>query len=144
MFYITRSFICDRLRISKWVSYDLFRATGIGRIPSDRVIDLLNGSRRAGEERLDYIPSDIVTADQLAEETGIPAHSILVWTRRKVKVPPHYRITNQTIRFRRSSFNAWLDKQCSEKNHRRTSRAYAHAKACPSSPTDILPHAVGS
>lgn len=97
--------------MSLWTSYALFSATEIGHIPSDRVIDVLNRSRKAGEERLDFIPSDIVTADQLAEETGIPAHSILVWTRRKVKVPPHFRINKQTTRFRRSSFAAWLERR---------------------------------
>lgn len=111
MFYVTRQFLCDRLHVSKWASYGLFKATDIGRIPSDRVIALLNGSRKAGEEKLDFIPSDIVTADQLAEETGIPAHSILVWTRRRVKVPPHFRINKQTTRFRRSSFAAWLERR---------------------------------
>lgn len=111
MFYVTRKFICERLGVSLWASYSLFRATEIGRIPSDRVIDLLNGSRKAGEEKLDFIPSDIVTAEQLAEETGIPARSIIVWTRRKVKVPPHFRINKQTTRFRRSSFAAWLERR---------------------------------
>lgn len=111
MFYVTRQFVCDRLGVSPWASYGMFRATDIGRIPSDRVTSLLNRSRRAGEEEVDYIPSDIVTAEQLSEETGIPAHSIMVWTRRTKKVPPHYRINKQTTRFRRSSFAAWLERR---------------------------------
>lgn len=89
----------------------MFAATDIGRIPSDRVTALLNRSRRNGEEEIDYIPSDIVTADELAAETGIPAHTIMVWTRRKRKVPPFFRINKQTTRFRRSSFNAWLERR---------------------------------
>lgn len=141
MFYVSRKFICERLGVSKWASYGMFAATSIGRIPSDRVIALLNESRKAGEERLDFIPSDIVTADQLAEETGIPAHSILVWTRRRVKVPPHFRINKQTTRFRRSSFAAWLDIQCSKPKH---SRAYTRAstRPRPSGLTALPPSAV--
>ena len=135
MFYVSRKFITERLHISMWASYGLFPATSIGRIPSDRVIDLLNRSRKAGEEKLDFIPSDIVTADQLAEETGIPAHSILVWTRRRVKVPPHFRINKQTTRFRRSSFSAWLDIQCSMPKH---SRAYTRASTRPR-PSGLTP-----
>lgn len=111
MFYVTRKFVCERLRISAWASYGMFRATDIGRLPSDRVIALLNRSRKANEGRLDFIPSDIVTADELETETGIPARKILAWTRRSVKIPPHFRFNKQTTRFRRSSFGAWLERR---------------------------------
>lgn len=111
MFYVTRSFVCERLGISAWASYGLFAATDVGRIPSDRVTSLLNRSRKAHEEELDFIPSDIVTAETLEKETGIPAKTILRWTRRTKKIPPHFRINKQTTRFRRSSFNAWLERR---------------------------------
>ena len=111
MHYITRDFICERLKVSRWASYGFVSATSIHRVPSDRVIALLNRSRKAREEELDYIPSDIITPDEAESEFGIPASSLLAWTRRSVKVPPHFRLNKQTTRFRRSSLSAWLERR---------------------------------
>lgn len=111
MFYVTRDFVCERLKVTQRTSYNLVPATNLPHIPSDRVIALLNRSRRAGEEKLDYIPSDIITAEEAETETGIPARRLIVWTRRSIKVPPHFRINKQTTRFRRSSLAAWLERR---------------------------------
>lgn len=111
MHYVTRDFICDRLKVSTWASYGFAPATSIHRIPSDRVISILNSSRKAHEKEVDYIPSDIITPKEAEEETGIPADTLLAWTRRSVKVPPHYRMNKQTTRFRRSSLLEWLERR---------------------------------
>lgn len=111
MHFVTREFVCERLKVSAWASYKFVPANDIHRIQSDRVIAVLNGSRKAHEPELDYIPSDIITPEEAERETGIPAKTLLTWTRRSVKVPPHYRLNKQTTRFRRSSLSAWLDRR---------------------------------
>lgn len=111
MHYVTRDFVCERLKVSQWASYGFVAATAIHRIPSDRVIRLLNRSRKAREAELDHIPADIITPEEAEAETGIPARTLLVWTRRKVKVPPHFRLNKQTTRFRRSSLAEWLERR---------------------------------
>lgn len=111
MFHVTRTFVCERLKVTQRTSYNLVPATSLSYIPSDKVIALLNRSRKAGEHKLDYIPSDIITAEEAETETGIPARRLIVWTRRSVKVPPHFRINKQTTRFRRSSLAAWLERR---------------------------------
>lgn len=111
MFFVSRRFVCERLGISPWASYGFFSATESGLIPSDRVIALLNRSRKARELELDFIPSDVVTAEELSERTGIPAKKLLAWTRRKKNVPPHFRMNKQTTRFRVSSFDEWTERR---------------------------------
>lgn len=111
MHYVTRQFVCERLKLSLWTSYRFVPANDVHRIRTDRVIDILNSSRRANEKALDFIPSDILTPEQAEEETGIPAKTLLTWTRRAVKVPPHYRLNKQTTRFRRSSLAEWLERR---------------------------------
>ena len=108
MFYVTRDFVCERLKVSRWASYGIVPSTAIGRIPSDDVVSVLNRSRKADRDVLDYVPSDILTPDEASELTGIPANVLLRWTRRSVKVPPHFRINKQTTRFRRESLENWL------------------------------------
>ena len=111
MFYLTRETVCERLKVSLWASYRLVPATDIARIPSDRVIDVINKARRSRQEELDFIPSDIVTPEEAEAVTGIPARSLLTWTRRAVKSPPHYRLNKQTTRFRLSSLEEWLERR---------------------------------
>lgn len=111
MHYVTREFVCERLKVSLWASYKFAPATSIRRIQSDSVIAVLNRSRKAREKEIDFIPSDIVTPDEASEETGIPAKTLVTWTRRAVKAPPHYRLNKQTTRFRLSSLNEWLERR---------------------------------
>lgn len=116
MHYLTRDFVCERLKIGLNASYKFAPATAIHRIPSDWIIKVLNRSRRAREEQLDYIPSDIITPDEAADEFGIPAKCLLRWTRRAVKVPPHYRLNKQTTRFRRETLSKWLERKTDDRH----------------------------
>ena len=70
MFYLTRETVCERLKVSLWASYRLVPATDIARIPSDRVIDVINKARRSRQEELDFIPSDIVTPEEAEAVTA--------------------------------------------------------------------------
>jgi len=102
--------MCERLRISEGSSYRIIPAGGIPYMTSDRLIGFLNRSRKGREEELTFIPSDILTPEEASEETGIPVHKLLIWTRRKKKIPPHFRFTKQLTRFRRSSLSSWLER----------------------------------
>lgn len=108
---VTRQFVNERLAIGKWQSYGLVKASYLAYVSTDDVIALLNRARRGREDELDFIPSDIITPEQAEVETGIPARRLLLWTRRRKKVPPHFHLNNKTIRFRRSSLSAWLDRR---------------------------------
>lgn len=113
MHWMSREWLCKRLRLSLRQSYSLVRPGYGPAISSDTILALINSSRRNIAEPFQYVPSDIVTAEELAQaeeiaSTGITAHQLLVWTRRTKAVPPHIRINKQTTRFVKSAFFKWL------------------------------------
>ena len=115
---LERKFVCERLGIGIWPCRELFKASYLSYVDSADVIALLNESRRGREPELDFIPSDIITPEQAEKETGIPAKRLLRWARtRKLRVPPHFHLSNKTIRFRRSSLNEWLDRRMGVRAH---------------------------
>ena len=97
--YLPRKLVCERLRLNRRTSYDIVGAAFGERISSDDVIALLNRARRETTNPfappptpLDYIPSDLLTADELAAElteSHITAHDLLNWTRRTKNIAPH-------------------------------------------------------
>jgi predicted DNA-binding transcriptional regulator AlpA len=112
--YLTRKFVCERLRLSRWQSYQIVGSSYGSRISSDDVLDILNRSRRGQAELLRWLPHDLLTPEELSAElaeSGISTRELLNWTRRTRPnaVPPHFRLTRRTIRFSRSSFMEWLD-----------------------------------
>jgi len=111
MHFISREFVCDRLKVSRWASYKLVPPTSIHLISSDDVIALLNGSRRAHEPEVDFIPSDVITAEEAESRFGIPAKKLMRWTRRSTRVAPHFRINKQTTRFRADTLEKWLERR---------------------------------
>lgn len=109
--YLKRSFVCDRLRISRAQSYELVGSSYGPRISSDDVLAVLNRARRA-TPATQFIPHDLLTPEELSAElaeSDISVRELLNWTRRTKAVPPHYRFTKRTIRFPRTEFMAWLD-----------------------------------
>lgn len=110
--YLTRQFVCDRLRISHWQSYQIVGSSYGPRINSDDVLEILNNARRGIAERLQWIPHDLLTADELSaelSESDISARELLTWTHRTKSIPPHFRLSRRTILFPRQAFMAWLD-----------------------------------
>lgn len=110
--YLKRKMICDRLRLSLGASYAIVGSAYGPLVSSDDVLHVLNRSRRATPEPLAYIPSDILTPEELAAElaeSGITEHDLINWIHRKKNIAPHFRLTQKTIRFSRSIFFAWLD-----------------------------------
>lgn len=113
MSYLTRELICERLRLKWRQSYRIVPSSYGSLISSDEVLHLLNVSRRGIAEPIAFIPSDLATAEELADDEVlgglVSPRKILLWTKRIKNVPPHFHINNQTVRFSRRSFFAWLD-----------------------------------
>ncbi len=110
--YLTRSDVCDRLRMSRWQSYQFVGPSYGPLINSDNIVALLNHYRRAIPEPLDYTPSDLRTPEELAAELGEPnitARVIRNWTRRTKAMPPHFRLSRRTILLSKWMFLEWLE-----------------------------------
>ena len=113
--YLSRKFVCERLKLGLSQSFRLLPSCYGALISSEDVLDLLNNSRRMIAEPFLDIPTDIVTADELAAapefaQSGITAHNIIVWTQRRTKkIPPHIRVNKHTVRFPKKQFLDWLD-----------------------------------
>lgn len=110
--YLKRSFVCDRLRISRVQSYEMVGSSYGPRISSDDVLAVLNRARRGMPDAVAWIPHDLLTPEELAAElaeSDISVKDLINWTRRTKAVPPHFRLTRRTIRFPRAEFMSWLD-----------------------------------
>lgn len=108
-YYLGRRELDERLRLGARQSFRVVPA-GLcrrGLVPSDEVVAILNAAA-VGEARVDEIPFDLATAEELEEETGVPARRIALAARRTLDPAPHYRLNGWTLRFRRSSFGRWL------------------------------------
>lgn len=113
--FMRREWLCKRLRVSLRQSYSLVKS-GYGPCVSyNAILSLVNRSRRNIPEPFTYVPSDIMTAEELAAtpelaESGITPHMLLVFTRRgnANNQPPHIRANKQTTRFVKFLFLAWL------------------------------------
>ena len=112
---MSRDWLCSRLRLSPRQSYSLVRSGYGPCVSSDAVLSLVNKSRRNIDAPFTFVPSDIMTADELAStpelsESGITSYMILVFTRREnpSNQPPFLHINKQTTRFVKSLFLEWL------------------------------------
>lgn len=114
-YFMKREWVCERLRTSVRQSYSLVRS-GYGPCVSYRaVLALVNRSRRNIAAPFESVPSDILTADELAREpelaqSGLTPRMLLVFTRRgnTGNQPPFLRVNKQTTRFVKSLFLGWL------------------------------------
>ena len=115
MHFMSRKWLCRRLRLSPRQSYSLVRSGYGPCVSSDAVLSLVNKSRRNIVEPFEFVPSDIMTADELAStpelaESGLSSRNFLVFTRRENpgNQPPFLRLNKQTTRFVKSLFLDWL------------------------------------
>lgn len=115
MAYLTRQLICQRLRLGRRQSYRIVFPSYGPLINDSEVVHLLNDARRSIPEPFTMLPSDLMTPEELAADPelngAISAHRLLVWTRRRKNIPPHFRLTTHTIRFSRSLFFNWLSRR---------------------------------
>ena len=115
------------MRLSPRQSYSLVRSGYGPCVSSDAVLDLVNKSRRNISAPFDHVPSDIMTADELAAtpelaQSGFAPRDFLVFTRREnpANQPPFLHLNKQTTRFVKSLFLDWLAERA--KNAERTGR----------------------
>ena len=115
MYWMSREWLCSRLRLSPRQSYSLVRSGFRACVSSDAVLSLVNRSRRNIPAPFAFVPSDIMTADELAAspelaQSGLSARSFLTFTRRENpgNQPPFLRLNKQTTRFVKSLFLDWL------------------------------------
>ena len=115
---MSREWLCRRLRLSPRQSYSLVRSGYGPCVSSAAVLSLVNRSRRNIVEPFTFVPSDILTAEELAAtpelaESGLTSKNFLVFTRRENPSNhcPYLRINKQTTRFVKSLFLAWLEER---------------------------------
>lgn len=113
--FMSREWLCGRLRVSLRQSYSLVKSGYGSCVSYNAILSLVNRSRRNIVEPFKCVPSDIMTADELAAtpelaESGLTSHMILVFTRRENpnNRPPYIRANKQTTRFVKSLFLQWL------------------------------------
>ena len=118
MHFMSREWLCRRLRLSPRQSYSLVRSGYGPCVSSDAVLSLVNRSRRNIVTPFTFVPSDILTAEELAAtpelaESGLTSKNFLVFTRRENpnNQCPYLRINKQTTRFVKSLFLAWLEER---------------------------------
>lgn len=127
MHWMSRDWLCRRLRLSPRQSYSLVRSGYGPCVSSDAVLSLVNKSRRNIATPFDHVPCDILTADELAQtpelaESGFAPRDFLVFTRRENpnNQPPFLHLNKQTTRFVKSLFLDWLAERA--KDAERTGR----------------------
>lgn len=114
-YFMSRDWLCDRLRLSRRQSRTLVRSGYGPCVSANAVLSLVNSSRHNIPEPFASVPSDIMKADELAlepelAESGITDRMLLTLTRREQPAnrPPFLRLNKQTTRFVKSLFLAWL------------------------------------
>ena len=108
--YISRPILCERLRLGLLQSYRIAPPNYGALLDYGKIVRLLNECR-VGMEVQHEMPSDILTADELASEltdSGITAHRLRVFSRRKRNPLPHFRFNKNTLRYTRTHFHNWL------------------------------------
>ena len=108
MYYRTREWVDERLRLAKRQSYRLVPATPSGRIQDVKVLALLNRSRVGIHDALTLIPCDLLTPAETVARFGVTDRELRRWTHRTRKVVPHFRLNRSTIRFSEELFDEWL------------------------------------
>jgi len=116
-YYMSRSWLCDRLRLSPRQSRALVPSAYGPCVSYNAVLALVNRSRR-NAPCFGAVPSDLVTAAELASSpelasSGLTPSMLLGLTRREspLNQPPHLRINKQTTRFPKAQFLGWLDER---------------------------------
>ena len=116
MFYRTRDWVNEYLRLSPRQSYRIISATPSGRIKDTTVLALLNRSRVGISQPLCNVPADLLTLDETISrfsDSEITKADLKRWTHRTRNAPPHFRLNRNTILFPASMLNDWLAKDYS-------------------------------
>lgn len=114
MYYLTRSDVCDKLRLPRRLSYEYIGPSSGPRISSDSVLKLLNMARRGIEEPLRWIPDDLMTPEEASATLAlsrITPHELKLWTKRAKNVVPHFRLSKRLVLFSYAVLTAWLEER---------------------------------
>ncbi len=106
---LERPFVCSRLAISQWQSYNLFPVSKTGLIREADVVALVNERRRALPP-FEHIPA-LVTAEEIESDTSVPKRKLALWSRRRRNPIPHVRINSHVVRFPVKEACEWLEEQ---------------------------------
>jgi len=116
--FMSREWLCGRLRVSLRQSYSLVKSGYGSCVSYNAILSLVNRSRRNIVEPFKCVPSDIMTADELAAtpelvDSGLTSRNFLVFTRRENpnNQCPYLHFNKQTTRFVNSLFLDWLDQR---------------------------------
>ena len=116
---LSRSFICERLRISEWQSHRLLgKADMRGKIFNTTVLDVLRRSAVNGQPVANGIPADLLTLGALATELGVERRWLHGLIKSRRQRPPHFRLNKMVVLFTRADFTRWLDEKA--RKRRRT------------------------
>lgn len=121
MYYRTREWVDERLRLKPRQSYRIVPATPSGRIQDVNVLALLNRSRVGIRDALTLIPCDLMTPDETVAhfaESAITLADLRRWTHRTRNVPPHFRINRNTIRYSAEMLDNWLKENSAPQRRR--------------------------
>ena len=120
--YLKRESVCRHLRLGYRQSFRIVGASYGERISSADVLAVLNRSRRAIENPLDCIPSDLMTPEETAAHyagSEISTRELKAWIHRKnpENIPPHFRVNKHTVRFSAALLDGWLASRSRIKRH---------------------------
>ena len=111
MRFWARKDVMSRLRLSQSASYRIVGTARGHLVSSADILAILNNSRRGPQPMLTAIPSDLATADEMAQaiDGNVSAHDLHNWTLRTNNVVPHFLLNTHSRRFQKSAVLAWLD-----------------------------------
>jgi hypothetical protein len=110
MHFVTRQFVCDRLKISRKTAYLMFPTRSRAPLQDTQVVKLLN-AKAVGISPVTMIPSNLLTLNEAQAQVTVDNWPI---TRKRFdrwmekRVIPHYRLTSHTVRIPSDLFTNWL------------------------------------
>jgi hypothetical protein len=104
---VTRAHICERLRLKRKQCWQMFPTEVGNRVWDSTVVNCLRNKAVNVRNVSDFIPSDLLTPEEIAKEIGTPARWVLNQIKNVRKAVPHYRLGLRTILVRRSEFLTW-------------------------------------
>lgn len=108
MHFVTRKFVCERLKVSRKTAYQMFPKPTRSPLPDSVVLRKLNATAQ-GIKPVSLIPSNLLTVAEACERLLIDGKPIrrdrlLRWA----SGMPHYRLSSHTLRFPTDLFDAWV------------------------------------
>lgn len=121
MYFMRRDWLMERLRLGLRQSYRIVGNSRSGLVSLHEIIGLLNRARRGIKDPYSFVPSDLLTAEELIAipelaASGLTSSKIRAWTRRTRNIPPHFRLNGHTIRYPQGLFLDWLAKNSKVEN----------------------------